>query len=250
MTSAVVPGLRQVTMADAVERRTTRIAAVSTIVFALAGIVWFAMEGTPVGLGFEDTDDPAVMVGFVRQYPEVFVQSGTMLVLMAISLTVAVLAVVEVVRPRSVGVGLLSTSTFGLFSAGFFLFGGAVRIGSSGPLLHMAGLKQEWGEGAYVAAQVVSQAILIGGVFAVCLWAVGLSLIGIRTKVVPLALCVLGVLPALRIVSGLLGPLGLLPDVDILWVISIASIFGTVLWCLILGLVLLRRSFGSMAKPA
>ena len=116
-------------MADAVERRTTRIAAVSTIVFALAGIVWFAMEGTPVGLGFEDTDDPAVMVGFVRQYPEVFVQSGTMLVLMAISLTVAVLAVVEVVRPRSVGVGLLSTSTFGLFSAGFFLFGGAVRIG-------------------------------------------------------------------------------------------------------------------------
>jgi hypothetical protein len=231
-------------------RSTTRIAALSTIVFALAGVVWFALEGTPVRLGFEDTDDPAVMVGFIRQYPEVFVQAGTMLVLMAISLTIAVLAVAEVVRPHAGGVGLLSTSAFGLFSAALFLFGGGVRIGSSGPLLHMAGLREEWGEGAYVAAQVVSQALLIGGIVALCLWAVGLSLIGLRTKVIPLALCVLGFLPAFRIVSGLLGPLDLLPDVGILWFISIVSIFGTILWCLILGLVLLRRSFGSMAKPA
>jgi hypothetical protein len=228
-------------------RSTTRIAAISSTVFALAAIVWFVLESTPPRLGFEDTDDPAIMVGFIRQHPEVFVQAGTMLVLMAISLAVAVLAVEEVVRPQSGGVGLRSTSAFGLFCAAFFLFGGAVRIGSSGPLLHMAGLRESWGEGAYVAAQVVSQAVLIGGIFAVCLWAVGLSLIGLRTKVLPLALCVLGVLPAFRIASGLLGPLGLLPDVGVLWVISIASIFGTILWCLILGIVLLRRSFGSKA---
>lgn len=48
----------------------------------------------------------------------------------------------------------------------------------------------------------------------------------------------------------MLGPLGLLPDFDVLWVISIASIFGTILWCFILGIVLLRRSFGSIAEPA
>jgi hypothetical protein len=232
-------------------RSPTRIAAISTIVFALAAIVWFVLEGTPPRLGYEDTDDPAIMVAFIRQQPEVFVQAGTMLVLMSISLAIAVLAVEEVVRPRSGGVGLRSTSALGLFAAAFFLFGGAVRIGSSGPLLHMAGLRDAWGESAYVAAQVVSQAVLIGGIFALCLWAVGLSLIGLRTKVIPLALCALGVLPAFRIVSGLLGPLGLMPDVEgLFWVLSIASIFGSILWCLILGVVLLRRSFGSKAEPA
>jgi hypothetical protein len=226
-------------------RSTTRIAAISTTVFALAAIVWFVLESTPPRLGFEDTDDPAVMVAFIRQHPEVFVQAGTMLVLMAISLAIAVLAVEEMVRPRSGSVGVRSTAAFGLFGASLFLLGGAVRIGSSGPLLHMADLRDTWGEGAYVAAQVVSQAVLIGGVLAVCLWAVGLSLIGLRTKVIPLALCVLGVLPAFRLVSGLLGPLGLLPDIGILWVISIASVLGTILWCLVLGIVLLRRSLES-----
>jgi len=221
------------------------IAAISIVAFALAAILWFFLEGTPPRLGFDDTDDPALMVEFIRQHPEVFVQAGTMLVLMGISLAVAVLAVTDVVRPQSAGVSARSTSAFGLFAAAFFLLGGAVRIGSSGPLLHMAGLRESWGEGAYLAAQVVSQAVLIGGIFAVCLWAVGLSLIGLRTRVIPLALCALGVLPAFRIVSGLLGPLGLLPDVGVLWVISIASIFGTILWCLILGIVLLRRSLRS-----
>jgi len=207
-------------------------------------MVWFVLEGTPQRLGFEDTDDPAIMVEFIRQHPEVFVQAGAMLVLMAISLAIAVVAVEEVIRPQPGSVGPRSTSVFGLVGAAFFLFGGAVRIGSSGPLLHMAGLEGAWGEGAYVAAQVVSQAVLIGGIFAVCLWAVGLSLVGVRTKVIPLALCALGVLPAFRIVSGILGPIGLLPNVDGLWLVSIASIFGTILWCLLLGIVLLRRGFG------
>lgn len=230
-------------------RSATKVAALSTILFSLASIAWFVLESTAPRLGFEDTDNPAVMVRFVREHPDVFVQAGTTLILMAISLTIAVLAVAEVVGAASGALSLRSTSAFGLFSAAFFLFGGAVRIGSSGPLLHFAGLREEWGEGAYLAVQIFSQALLIGGIFALCLWAVGLSLIGLRTKVIPLALCVLGVFPAFRIVSGILGPLGLLPEVDMLWVISIASIFGTILWCLILGIVLLRRS-GSTAEPA
>jgi hypothetical protein len=219
---------------------TARLGALSVIVFALAGIAWFALESTPPRLGFEDTDNPSIMVEFIRAHPEVFVQAGMALILMAVSLTIAVLSVAEVTGPRSGAVGLRSTSTFGLFAAAFFLFGGGIRIGSSGPLLHMAGLRAEWGEGAYLAVQVVSQAVLIGGLFALCLWAVGLSLIGLRTKSLPLVLCVLGILPAFRIVSSTLGPLGLMPDTDILWLIGMASILGTILWCLLLGLVLLR----------
>ena len=41
-------------------------------------------------------------------------------------------------------------------------------------------------------------------------------------------------LPAFRIVSGMLGPLGLLPDVEVLWLIGMASILATILWCLLL----------------
>ena len=229
---------------------TVRLGALSAIVFALAGIAWLALESTPPRLGFEDTDNPAVMVGFIRAHPEVFVQAGTALLVMAVSLTFAVLSVAAVIGPRAGAAGLRSTTAFGLFAAAFFLFGGGVRIGSSGPLLHMAGLRAEWGEGAYLAAQVVSQAVLIGGLLALCLWAVGLSVIGLRTAALPRALCVLGLLPAIRIVTGTLGPLGLMPDEDILWLIGMASIFGTILWCLLLGAVLLRRSFTTSPERA
>ena len=227
----------------------TRAAGLSAIVFAIAGVCWFALESTPPRLGFEDTDNPALMVGFVREHPEVFVQAGMALIVMALSLTVAVLGVAEVMGPGSSQVGLRSSSAFGLFAAAFFLFGGAIRIGSSGPLLHMAGLRTEWGEAAYLAVQVVSQGVLIGGIFALCLWVVGLSVIGLRTKALPLALCILGILPAFRIVSGTLGPLGLMPDSEILWLLAMASILGTILWCLLLGFVLLRRSRGSSTTP-
>ncbi len=89
---------------------------------ALAGIAWFALESTPPRLGFEDTDNPAVMVRFIRAYPEVFVQAGMALILMAISLTVAVLAVAEVIGPRSGAVGLRSTSALGLFALDVFKY--------------------------------------------------------------------------------------------------------------------------------
>lgn len=235
-------------------KNTARAAGLSIIAFALAGVLWFVLESTPPRVGFEDTDNPAIMVEFVRTHPEVFVHAGIALIVMAISLTVAVLAIAEVMGPRSGAVGLRSSSAFGLFAAAFFMFGGAIRIGSSGPLLHMAGLRDEWGDGAYLAAQVVSQGVLIGGIFVLCLWVVGLSVIGLRTKALPLALCVLGILPAFRIVSSTLGPLGLLPDAEVLWLIGMAAILGTILWCLLLGVVLLRRSFestaGSFVDPA
>ena len=82
---------------------TARLGALSVIVFALAGIAWFALESTPPRLGFEDTDNPAVMVEFIRAHPEVFVQAGMALILMAVSLTIAVLSVAEVIGTRSGG---------------------------------------------------------------------------------------------------------------------------------------------------
>ena len=230
-------------------RLSTRVAGLSTIAFALAGTAWFAFEMTPVGLGFEDTDNPAVMVSFVRTHPDIYVDAGLALILMAIALTAAVVTVAEVAAPRANSPALRWASAFGLFAAAFFLIHGGIRVGSSGPLLHIAGLKEEWGEVAYLAAQVTGQALLVSGIVGLCLWAIGLSLIGIQTRVFPIALCALGAFPAIRLVTGTLGPLGLLPDSDLLWVFSIAAIPGTMLWCLVLGLVLLRRGFRSALEP-
>ena len=49
--------------------------------------------------------------------------------------------------------------------------------------------------------------------------------------------------PAIRLVAGIAGPLGLLPSSDLLWLLSMASIPGTLVWCLVLGMVLVRRGY-------
>ncbi|MEO6349958.1 MAG: hypothetical protein ABIP53_04830, partial [Candidatus Limnocylindrales bacterium] len=178
-----------------------------------------------------------------------YINAGLALLLMAVTLSAAVLTVAEVVGARANVAALRWASAFGLVASAFFLLHAGIRIGSSGPLLHMASQRAEWGEIAYLAAQVTGQALTIGGIVGLCLWAVGLSLIGLRTKVFPLALCALGVFPALRLVTGTMGPLGILPDSELLWVFSIAAIPGTMLWCFVLGLVLLRRSIRSTSQP-
>jgi len=76
---------------------------------------------------------------------------------------------------------------------------------------------------------------------ALCIWAVGVSLIGLRSRAIPLVVCWLGVVPAFRLV-GILGPLDVLPDeLGFLWLLFVASIPGAFLWCLALGIALIRR---------
>lgn len=231
-------------------RSTARVGAISIIVFALAGIAWSALELAPPILGFGDTDDPAVSLQFLREHSDIYVKAGIVLILMAITLTVATFAVSDVVAPRSNSLALRSTSAFGLFSAAFFFGHGALRMGS-GPLLHIDSLNHDWGEAAYLAVQMVGiHGFAQAAIFTLCTWAIGISLIGLRTKTIPLVLCALGVIPAFRLLGGLLGPLGFLPEgLWFLWPLFMASIPGVMLWCLILGIVLLRRGFRSMENP-
>ena len=219
---------------------TARFGALSLIVFAIAGIAWFALELAPPLLGFEDTDDPSVSLQFLREHSDIYVLAGIVLILMAITLTVATFAVSDVAAPRSNSLALRSTSAFGLFSAAFFFAHGAVREGA-GPLLYIDSLNHDWGQAAYLAVQMVGiHGFAQAAIFGLCTWAVGISLICLRSKAIPLALCALGALPAFRLMSALLGPLGVLPDG--LWFLSMASIPGVMLWCLILGIVLLRKA--------
>ncbi|MEP6639775.1 MAG: DUF4386 family protein [Chloroflexota bacterium] len=226
-------------------RNASRVAGLSTLAFALAGLVSFALQLVPPSLGFEDTDNPLVSIAFVRAHPDIPVMTGLSLILMAIALTVSVLSVAEVTAPRADSLALRCLSAFGLFAAVLFLVTGGLRIGASGPLLHIANLREEWGEAAYLAAQVAGQAVGISAIVGLCLWAVGLSVIGRRMRVLPTWLAFLGIVPALRLVVSTLGPLGLLPDSELLWILGMVSIPGTMVWCLLLGIVLLRRGFGS-----
>ena len=220
---------------------TARFGALSIILFALAGIAWIALELAPPILGFADTDDPSVSLQFLREHSDIYVQAGILLILMAITLTIATFAVSDVAAPRSNSLALRSTSAFGLFSAAFFLGHGALREGA-GPLLYIDSLNHDWGQTAYLAVQMVGiHGFAQAAVLALCTWAVDISLIGLRTKAIPLALCALGAFPAFHLVAALLGPLGLLPGG--LWILSIASIPGVMVWCLILGIVLLQKAW-------
>lgn len=219
-----------------------RLGALSVVVFAVAGIAWFALEVAPPALGFQDTDSPAVMLPFLRQHSELSVYAGIALVVMAITLVTATFTTSDVLVQRADSLAVRSTAAFGIFAAAFFLMHGVVRL-SVEPLLYIDGLDPAWGEAAYLTVQLMGiHGFAQAGIFALCLWAVGVSLIGFRTKALPLPLCLLGIVPTLRIL-GILGPLGVLPDG--LWIAFMVSIPGVMLWCVLLGAVLVRRSFAS-----
>ena len=165
---------------------TSRVGALSTIAVALAGIVWFALELVPPNLGFEDTDSPAVGLRFLHGHEQIYAQAGIALVLVAITLTVAVFAMWDVMAPRADPLALRATSALGLFAAAFFFMHGVLRLGVE-PLLYIDRLDHDWGEAAYVTVQMVGiHGFAQAAITTVCMWAVGLSLIGLRTRAIPL----------------------------------------------------------------
>lgn len=229
-------------------RQDTLVAGSAAAAVGLLAFAWFALYLAQPSLGFEDTDDPSLGVEYVREHPDLYVYEGTVLILLAVALTIAVTAVSESARAKAGGWALRSSSAFGLFAAMSFLVFGAMRMGASGPLLHVAGLRQEWAETAYLVVQMAGvQGLLPAGLFGLAMWAVGLSLVGARTRVIPLAVCILGILPAVHVVGRLIGGLGVLPDVA--WLFLILSIPGTMAWCLALGIAFLIRGFRSPAEP-
>lgn len=235
---------------DASVRRVSGVAAVSAVIAGVLGLAWFALLLAQPLMGFEDTDDPAVGVRFVREHPQVFAQTGLVLLLMALVLVVAVASVAELqvqLRPRW---PVTATSAAGMLAAVCLLVFGVMRIGASGPLLHIAGLREDWGEAAYLVVQMAGvQGVLPAGMLLLAVWAVGVSVMGLLQGTVPRVVCALGVVPAIHVVGRLVGEAGdLLPGWT--WFIVIVSIPGTLAWCIALGvglLVRLKRDAGRAA---
>ncbi|MGV8907917.1 MAG: hypothetical protein ACOH1Y_02965 [Propionicimonas sp.] len=221
-------------------RRPAWVAAISTVVSALLGLTWLWLFALQPLLGFEDTDDPAVGVAFVAAHPQLFALTGQVLILMSLVLTISVACIAESHLAGLPRWPVAATTAAGLVAAACFLVFGAMRVGTSGPLLHIAGLRQEWGETAYLVVQIAGvQGLLPAGLLALALWAVGTSLIGFARRTLPLAIIVLGGVPALHVLARLMGSFGVLPDAA--WVVLVATIPGTMLWCLALGIGLVIR---------
>ncbi|SEE49535.1 hypothetical protein SAMN04489740_1559 [Arthrobacter alpinus] len=248
-----VPAPRQAGPGDG-NRAALRAGGIAVMIAGLAGVTWFALELMPPVLGFDDTDNPAVSLDYLRQYPRIYAFAGITLVIMAMALVVASFAVSDVLAPRTNSITRRSLSALGLFSAAFIFMHGVLRE-SVGPLLHIDGSNGGWGESAYLTLQMVGiHGFAQAGIITLSLWAVGICAAGAISRTLPLWLCVLGVFPGLRVMMLLAGPfmVGTTSDAnpgapangmgEILWLGSIALIPLGMLWWLGLGVVLLLKS--------
>lgn len=219
-----------------------RIAGIALVAFAAASVAWFALELSPPSLGFEDTDDPAVSLEFLRQHGIVYAYAGAALFAMAGSLIVASSAIADHLARTQRTLAARIAGSIGL-TAGIFFFGHGVLRLAFRPMLHIDSLEPAWGEGAYLAVQMAGlHGFAQGGIVAFSTWAVAVSFIGVRDGFVPRWVAVLAVLPAFRLVTSMLGPFGVLEAWgDVLWIVFMAAILGSMLWPLALGISLTLR---------
>lgn len=236
-------------------RAALRVGGIAVIVAGVAGITWFALELLPPILGFDDTDDPAVSLHYLRQYPQGYAFVAVTAFIMAIANIVASFAVSDALAPRASSITRRSLSALGLFSAAFVFMHGVSR-GSVGPLLYIDSLNSGWGESSYLTIQMLgthgfAQAALI----ALSVWTVGICIAGARSHALPMWLCVLGLVASLRLAMLIAGPFMTaasrsaadagtqLNDVpELLWLSAMALIPLGMLWWLALGIVLLVKS--------
>lgn len=214
-----------------------RIGGVALLAFVAGFVGWFAQEAHRGSLGYADADDPAVMMAFLRAHGDLYALTGLTFVVMGVALALAVLAVHE--RAQRPSLALRSATLFGLVAAASFFAAGVLRIQAPGTLLHMGSLDADAGLAGYVAVQMAgTQGFASTGGFALSVWALGVSLALSLRGPWPRALLWLAPLPAAHLLTGLLGPVGLLPE--LLYAVYIVALFGVQAWCATLGVVMLR----------
>lgn len=214
--------------------RSWHAARIAPLVAGLTGLAWFWFELAPQRAGFEDTDNPALGLQFIAAFPGAWVSAGVALAISAIALVATVIAMrdrLEAARPGEAGVAVRTIAIIGLFAA-FMLLGEAVTRLAGGPLLYVRSLDQGWGEAAYLVTQFVgAQLFGVAGVALLAGWITGITVLGLRRGVIPRALALLAVLPAVRLLA--IPGFPLLPGGA--WFVLIAAIPAAFLWLLVLG---------------
>ena len=233
------------TAADTTNRAALRAGGVAVVIAGLGGMVWMMLELLPPALGFDDVDNPAVSLDYLRQYPQFYPLAGATVLIMAIANIVASFAVSDALAPRTSSITRRSLSALGLLTAAFLFMHGVLRE-SVGPLLYVDGMNTGWGESAYLTILMLgTHGFAQASLLALGFWAVGISLAGARSHTLPIWLCVLGFISGLRLVILLAGPFLTTARIDLpefFWIGSVVLIPLGMLWWLTLGIVLLVKS--------
>ncbi len=220
--------------------KTRLIGGICLIAFSLTFISVFALESSRVQLGFEDGDNPEQSIAFLREYSVIYEVSGTLQIMMSVALVVSVLVVANTFGQETSDLPVNISSVFGIFAAAGYFLNGALRLAAARPLLYIDGLNHEWGITAYLVVQMVGiQGFAQAAIVNLGFWAVGLSLVTAQRRLLPRVIPLLAAFPAFHLIAAILLPfLGEVPST--LFILYVFSIFGTVLWCLVLGIFLTR----------
>ena len=153
--------------------------ALATIAAGLAGLAWLVVYLTPVTLGFDDTDNPATSLRFLREHPESYQLMGMILILFGVVLTVAVLNASDTLAARGGRLVVRSTTAFGLIAAAlFFLYG--VIVSAVHRCSTSIRWQASWRRATYLVVQFVgSSHVRPGAITALAGWAVAICLIGL-----------------------------------------------------------------------
>ena len=212
-------------------------ARLAPIVAGAGGLLFFWLELAPVRAGFEDTDSPAVGLKFLAAHPGAWTQTGLVLAIAAFALIAAVIGMRDRLeaggRPdeRDQGVAVRTVSVIGLFAALFLLGHAATRL-AAGPIAYVEQLDHAWGEMAFTVANFVgTQLFGVGGMALLAVWIAGVAWLGARRGVVPRALAILALVPALRLVA-IPGMGDVLPGA---WFVLVLAIPAAFVWLILLG---------------
>ena len=137
----------------------------------------FTLELMGPVLGFDDTDNPAVSLHYLRQYPQFYALAAVAVFIMALAYIVASFAISDVLTPRTSMITRRSLSALGLFAAAFLFMHGVLRE-SVGPLLYIDSVNRGWGESAYLTIQMLgTHGFLAAGLITLAVWSVGICLV-------------------------------------------------------------------------
>jgi hypothetical protein len=204
---------------------------VSTRVFAGVGLVSVGLF-LPLSFGLEvatrpegtDGDNPADSLLYLQEHGTAYALSGCCLLLAALGLMRAATAVPWRTPFQTV---------VGSVAAGLWAFTGALRISSPGPIDHIRGYDQDWGEAAYLVVQMAgTQGGLLSGVVLTEFWIVTGCLLAWRSRALPRPLCALGLVALFYPLLFVLG-LVLKGIEEGLWILGIGSlVLGLPAWFL------------------
>lgn len=227
------------------EQRAGLAGTIGAVLFVLAGAAGFVLETTARTEGMDDGDNPAESLALFAVNPNAYSLSGLALSTSAIALLLLVLAVAETVLRSVRPLYARFVTGVGLISVVLFFLAGVIRLQAPGTVTHIASLDRDWGLAAYLAVQMSgTQGALSAAIFACALWSTGLCVASARPRSLPVAVLVLGVLPALVVLlplGALVGRLAGQSIADLVYpVYLVAIVVGLPLFLLALGAALWR----------